>query len=138
MNLFESPGFLINRLAHLMANELDARLKKHGVTISQWAVLSLLNEREGVPQVEIQQKLGIEGATVTGLLQRMEKSGFIRRDADLQDRRVQRVFMTDLSRSLTDLLTAEAEAVNEKTLQGFTSDEKAFFLRMVVRAMQNY
>ncbi|UUZ83885.1 MarR family transcriptional regulator [Paenibacillus sp. P26] len=126
MNLFESPGFLINRLAHLMANELDARLKKHGVTISQWAVLSLLNEREGVPQVEIQQKLGIEGATVTGLLQRMEKSGFIRRDADLQDRRVRRVFMTDLSRSLTDLLTAEAEAVNEKTLQGFTSDEKAF------------
>jgi DNA-binding MarR family transcriptional regulator len=65
----------------MMAVELERRFKAHGVTTSWWAILNLLWQRERVPQVELQQKLRLESATVTGLLQWMQQDGLIRREA---------------------------------------------------------
>ncbi|WP_223066332.1 MarR family winged helix-turn-helix transcriptional regulator [Paenibacillus caui] len=138
MDLFDSPGFLVNKLAHLMAVDLEKRLKAYGVTGSQWAILALLWEQEGLSQVEIQQLLDNEGATVTGILQRMDRAGLIKREADPHDRRVQRVYLTDAGKSLKDSLIPEAEAVNSKALRGFTDDETAFFIRLIRRTLQNF
>lgn len=138
MKLQESPGFLISKLSHRMAVELDKALKKYGVTISQWAILNLLWQKEGLSQVELQQILGLEGATITGLLQRMESGGFVKRSPDLDDRRIQRIYLTELGRSLEVPLCAEAHQVNEKTLKGFSPDEKNFFMRLLLRALNNF
>lgn len=138
MKLQESPGFLISKLSHRMAVELDKALKKYGVTISQWAILNLLWQKEGLSQVELQQILGLEGATITGLLQRMESGGFVKRSPDLDDRRIQRIYLTELGRSLEVPLCAEAHQVNEKALQGFSPDERNFFMRLLLRALNNF
>ncbi|WP_047153973.1 MarR family winged helix-turn-helix transcriptional regulator [Aneurinibacillus tyrosinisolvens] len=137
MDLFESHGFLVNRLAHLMANELERRFKVHGITPSQWSVLAVLWQHEGIAQVELQQRLRLEGATVTGILQRMEKSGLIQRQVDKADKRVQLVYLTDRGKNLKGILIPEARAVNEMALQGFTKDERTFFMRLLTRALQN-
>lgn len=138
MNLQDSLGFLINKLAHKMATELDARLKQHGVTISQWTILAVLWKHEGIAQVEIQQHLAIEGSTVTGIIQRMIREGLIERRTDSQDRRVQRVFLTEKGRGLEEKLVPEANAVNQTALQGLSEDEQAFFLRLVKRSLVNF
>lgn len=91
MDLNQSPGFLINKLAHTMMIQMEKRIKIYNVTTSQWAILALLWKKEGVSQVELQQALGLDKATVTGLLQRMSLSGLIIRKTDLEDKRIQRV-----------------------------------------------
>jgi DNA-binding MarR family transcriptional regulator len=137
MDLFESTGFLVNRLAHVMANELERRFKVHGITPSQWSILAVLWQREGIPQVELQQKLRLEGATVTGILQRMEKAGLIQRQVDKADKRAMLVYVTEHGKSLEDVLIPEAKTVNELALKGFTEDERLFFIRLLIRALQN-
>lgn len=138
MNLQDSMGFLINKLAHKMATGLDSRLKEHGVTISQWTILAVLWKHEGIAQVEIQQHLAIEGSTVTGIIQRMIREGLIQRKVDPEDRRVQRVYLTDKGRALEEKLVIEAMTVNQQALQGLSEDEQAFFMRLLKRSLSNF
>jgi len=138
LNLYQSTGFLVNKLGHLMAVELDKRLNKYGVTISQWTILALLWEKEGLSQNEIQELLGIEGSTVSGLIQRMTKNGLIYRGKCQLDKRIQRVYLTDKGHDLKKNLISEAKEVNQMALQGFSNDEHFFFHNLLKRALKNF
>jgi MarR family transcriptional regulator, organic hydroperoxide resistance regulator len=128
---------LINKLAHAMAVDMDRRLRAHDVTMSQWAMLKQLWKQDGRSQVELQELLGLEAATVTGLVQRMTRAGLVRRATDRHDKRVQRVFLTERGRELEVVTAALEDDVNAGTLAGFSPDERAFFLRLVARAYDN-
>jgi len=137
MNFKESPGFLAYKLAHAIHVELDRRLKVHGVTLSQWKILMHLWQQEGRSQVELQEQLGLERATITGLIQRMTSQGWVQRRTDPHDRRVQRVFLTERGRALEPIANSLVEEVNNQALEGFSADERAFFIRLLVRALSN-
>ena len=137
MNLEESPGVLSHKLAHALHVELDRRLKVHGVTLSQWKILIYLWRREGRSQVELQEQLGLERATITGLLQRMCLQGWVLRRTDPDDRRVQRVFLTERGRALEPVANSLVEEVNNQALEGFSADEREFFIRLLMRALGN-
>jgi DNA-binding MarR family transcriptional regulator len=138
VNLLESPGFVINKLAHAMGVELERQLKAYDVTPSQWSLLAVFWSREGVSQVELQEILRVEGATITGLIQRMMRQGLVRRQSDPTDKRVQRVYLTERGRALEKVLIPLAEEVNAQALSGFSPDEQAFFLRLLIRSLHNF
>ncbi len=137
MDFAQCPGLLIIKLAHMMSLDMDRRLKAHEVTISQWAILKQLWQQEGRSQVELQELLGLDGATITGLIQRMIHLDLIQRRPDLNDRRVQRVFLTKRGRNLEHITKALEDAVNSRALKGFSADERTFFIRLLTRALQN-
>lgn len=137
MDFAESPGLLINKLAHAMALDMDRRLKSSDVTMSQWVMLKQLWRQEGRSQVELQDLLGLDAATVTGLVQRMTQLGLIQRRPDPSDKRVQRVFLTERGRALEQTTAVFEGEVNAHALAGFSVDEHAFFLRLLTRSLQN-
>jgi DNA-binding MarR family transcriptional regulator len=137
MEQAESVGLLTNKLAHAMALDMDRRLKIYNVTISQWAMLKQLWQQEGRSQVELQDLLGLDGATVTGLVQRMAHLGLIQRRPDPIDKRVQRVFLSERGRELEQTTTVFEEEVNARALEGFSADERTFFIRLLTRALTN-
>lgn len=137
MDLCDSPGLLINKLAHTIALGMARRLKEHDVTMSQWVILKQLWLQEGRSQVDLQECLGLDGATVTGLLQRMTYLGLVQRHADPTDKRVQRVFLTERGRALEQITAAFEEEVTAHVLRDFTPDERLFFMRLLVRALRN-
>ncbi len=137
MDSFDSPGMLIHQLAHAMALDMERRLKAAGVTLSQWFVLKQLWRQEGKSQVELQELLDLERATVNGLIQRMARAKLIECKPDPSDRRVQRIFLTERGRALQHITPSFEEEVNARALQGFSEDERAFFIRLLTRALHN-
>ena len=137
MDTLESPGMLTNRLAHAMSLDMERRLKAYGVTLSQWFVLKQLWQQEGKSQVELQELLGLERATVNGLIQRMARSELIKLKPDPDDRRVQRIFLTGRGRALKQITPSLEEEVNARALHGFSEDERTFFIRLLSRAILN-
>jgi DNA-binding MarR family transcriptional regulator len=137
MGLSDYPGSLITRLAHAMSSELDSKLRPYGVTVSQWTLLKKLWQQEGRSQVELQEMLGLEAATVTGLIQRMTNLGLVQRRPDPNDKRVQRVYLTERGRELK-CVTTPIEEVNARAIQGFTPDEQEFLIRLLKRALHNF
>lgn len=137
MDLHHSFGFLVNKLAHMMMIQLEKQLKDYNVTTSQWAILAILWKREGIFQVDLQKSLGLDKATVTGLLQRMNSSGLIVKKADLNDKRVRRVYLTEHGRSLETFLIPRAAYVNDLTLASFTPEERELFIGMLKKGIQS-
>lgn len=82
----------------------SARLfRPHGLTAAQFNVLNLLAVRAedaGFSQRELADALVVDRSNVTGLVDRMEAAGWVRRENDAADRRVYRVRLTAAGRKL--------------------------------------
>ena len=137
MDVSDSPGLLIQKLAHAMALEMDRKLRAYDVTISQWRVLKQLWQQEGRSQVELQELLNLERATINGLVQRMARSGLISSAPDPDDKRVQRIFLTERGRELRQVTQDLEEELTACTLKGFSNDERTFFVSLLRRALSN-
>jgi DNA-binding MarR family transcriptional regulator len=133
----DSLGVLVHRLARAMALDMARRLRVHDVTLSQWLVLKRLWQQEGRSQVELQDLLGLDRATVAGLVQRMTNLGLIVRRADPNDKRIQRVFLTERGSALREVTLSLEQEVNADALKGFSDDERLFMLRLLARALRN-
>ncbi len=72
-----------------------------GLTAAQYNVLNVLGSRSaGLSQRQLSEVLVVDRSNVTGLLDRMEKNGWVLRSDDPTDRRVYRVTLTTGGRSL--------------------------------------
>src|SRR5207247_1287457 len=78
----DSLGYLLNRTARLMANELAERLRPAGVAIGQWAVLLFLWARDGLSQAELSRLVAIEPPTMVRTIDRMVRDGLVIRMPD--------------------------------------------------------
>src|SRR2546427_10678958 len=80
-------GFLIHDVSRLRRSAFDRCLKPLNVTRSQWWVLAYLSREDGMTQSQLAEELDLGKVAVGGLIDRLEKSGLVRRDADASDRR---------------------------------------------------
>lgn len=72
-----------------------------GISGAQFNVLNILADApDGMSQRELGDKLLVDRSNVTGLLDRMEKSGWVRRTDHPEDRRVYLVMLTVAGRAL--------------------------------------
>jgi len=87
-------GFLISDVARLMRTAFDRRVRRLGLTRSQWLVINRLHRRPGATQSELAEMLEVEKATAGRMVDRMEKKGWVVRRPDATDRRVNRLHLT--------------------------------------------
>jgi DNA-binding MarR family transcriptional regulator len=129
-----SLGFLVSRLASALRADLEAALAPHELTAPQWAVLMRLREREGWPQKELGDSLGVNKATIGGVVLRLEKKGLIRRRRDEADARYFQVMLTPAGRLLAEATAPLGAQVNRAALAGFSEAEAELFQSMLLRA----
>ena len=116
-------GFLIHDVSRLRRSAFDRCLKPLNVTRSQWWVLAYLSREDGMTQSQLAEELDLGKVAVGGLIDRLEKSGLVRRDADPSDRRVNRVFLEPKSKQLIARMRKVSHRLNEQILDG-VPDEK--------------
>src|ERR1043165_5700772 len=85
----------------------DAFMDRIGLHRAQATLLCRLFDQDGMTQSEIAEQLGVQGATVTNMLQRMEEAGLVARQRDPDDNRLVRVYLTDTGRK-------QERAINEQ------------------------
>ena len=111
-------GFLIHDVSRLRRSAFDRCLKPLNVTRSQWWVLAYLSREDGMTQSQLAEELDLGKVAVGGLIDRLEKSGLVRRDADASDRRVNRVFLEPKSKQLIARMRKVSHQLNEQILAG--------------------
>src|SRR5258706_4081112 len=93
-------GLLIARVALLHRTRVSEYLSKHNLYVGQEMLLKCLWNQDGLSQKDIADLMGIQAATATRMMIRMERSGLVRRETQPEDQRASRVYLTDLGRSL--------------------------------------
>lgn len=89
--------------ADLVRGAVDRFLARYGLSRGRfYLLLLLLNETEGLQPSSLAEGAGVRRATISGLLDGLEKDGLVRRMGDSQDRRAQRIQATQVARGLMD------------------------------------
>jgi MarR family transcriptional regulator for hemolysin len=96
---------------------VDRRLKYLGVSQASWMTIAYAAKaRSPLSQSELADKLGVEGATMVAMIDRLVNAGLVTREASTTDRRVKRVVLTPAGSKIYDRVKAEAAALRKELL----------------------
>jgi MarR family transcriptional regulator for hemolysin len=108
---------VLHGAANTCRHLLDKRLKPLGLSQAKWrTLLHLLLANKPLTQIELARSMGIEGATLVGLLDRLAKEGWIERHYRAGDRRVKMIHLTDKAKLTLVEIQLTANQVQEELL----------------------
>ncbi len=128
---------MIHELALLAAKIFNRRIKDVGLTRSQWHVLYLLNEKDGLTQTELAAHLTMAKPTLGKIIDLLEGDGWVVRREDLNDRRAKKVFLTEKLAPLVNPLEKIVDDLGELTTKGFTETQRRTFIKCIQAALEN-
>ena len=126
-------GFLIADVARMMRATFDRRVRRLGLTRSQWLVLSRLHRHPGISQSELADMLEVERATAGRMVDRLEVRGWLVRRPDPADRRINRLFLTEDAGAVQAEMGLIAEALIDDALAALAPGERAALTGMMER-----
>ncbi|MDR3599683.1 MAG: MarR family transcriptional regulator [Desulfosporosinus sp.] len=88
-------------------------------------------ESDGVKFKDLALKLSMDGATLTGILDRLERQGFVIRADDPEDRRSVLVFLAEKAKMHRDEFCRLAETLDDEIRHQFNSEDFTTFSRML-------
>jgi MarR family transcriptional regulator, organic hydroperoxide resistance regulator len=130
-------GYRIKLLSQLLARTFQEQLEPYGLTVFHWVVLCCLWEEDGLATSTIGERLQQVGGTLTGVLDRMEERGVVRRERDCRDRRIWRIWLTEAGKELETVLPPIAMEVREQALAGISTEERKLLSELLDRAIVN-
>ncbi len=125
--------YLLTTAQQRIRNHINAALTTHGirVTIAQSGILFLLKQKDGRTMTEMSTILAVDNSTLTGLADRLERAGFIRRDANPGDRRSSHLYLPPAGREECARATEVIRAGNRQVKEGCTEADLDTFRRML-------
>ncbi|WP_449620402.1 MarR family winged helix-turn-helix transcriptional regulator [Robertmurraya sp. Marseille-Q9965] len=124
------------RLSKKMTRIINHYLKPYHITTEQWAVLRTLHESSQIPQKELSIKTDKDQATLTKILDLIEKRELVRRIPNPTDRRSFLIEITEKGTSLVQELTHFIEEIFTKIVSGIEQDKLAIF-QEVLHSLEN-
>ena len=117
VDLEERFANALHGTARVWRQAIDRRLKYLGMSQASWMTIAVAaNAREPLSQSELADSLGVEGATMVAMVDRLVKAGLVKRDPSMADRRIKRVVVTEAGYRLFDTVKTEAALVRKQLL----------------------
>jgi DNA-binding MarR family transcriptional regulator len=133
----ETVGYCLVKMCKLYFNYLNVKLSEVGLYEGQHHTLMQLWETDGLPQVELTKRLGVEPASVSKAVERMESAGFIRRQPDPEDARANCLFLTEQGRSLEEPVKQILAEAEEHLLANMSLEERVLVRRLLLQMRDN-
>lgn len=89
----------VYRGVNTLTRTADERLADTGLTFIQTMVLHQLVARGASQPRDVWQKMAVRSQAITGVLDRLERAGYVERVRDLHDRRAVRLVVTEKGRA---------------------------------------
>ncbi|MBU2620751.1 MAG: MarR family transcriptional regulator [Proteobacteria bacterium] len=108
------------------------------VTLGQAGILFLLQHHDGQTMTELSKALAVENPTLTGLIDRLEKSAFVRRQAGSEDRRSFNIYLTPDGIKECERVKPVVKRINDETKAGFTKEEIEVLKRVLQSLIKKF
>lgn len=130
-NIPDCTIFLLAKAYQKAHGQFKSMLRPYDLTNLQHLVLEGLWYQQGVTAAELGKLLVLDKATLSGILERMIDSGWVRKERDPDDGRVFRIYTTDKADIVKQELIDLRVQANEELLAGFSREEKVLFKRLL-------
>ncbi len=103
----------------------------------QATVLCTVARQDGLTQSEIAERLSVQGATVTNMLQRLEEAGLVVRRRDQEDNRLVRVYLTKAGLEKERSINAQFAAMQELIFKGISEEDRVILRQQLQQIIEN-
>jgi MarR family transcriptional regulator, transcriptional regulator for hemolysin len=132
-----SVGFWICQASHALQRAFNEELAPQGVTFRQAQVLGSLALEGRLSQTDLAERMRIEPPTLVGILDRMERDGWIRRGSDKKDRRKKLVEATSAAKPVWTKIVAVAKRVRARATRGMTAAQLTQLKKLLTLVQSN-
>lgn len=130
--LDDQVGFVLRQVSQRHTT-IFARHIPDGLTPTRFSALVRLGELGPISQNALGRATAMDGATINGVVGRLERKGLVALGADDSDRRVTRVRLTDAGAALLDTLHRTGHTITDETLAPLSQDERERLLALLRR-----
>ena len=130
-------GLLLHDASRLLRKRFEARSKDLGLSSAQWRLLIRLGREGKAPQVRLAELLEIEPISLSRLVDRMAEGGWLQREKDPSDRRVNLVVPTPKAIRAFEELCRMADSVLEEALAGIPPPDRAVLVTVLSAIVSN-
>lgn len=117
----------------IMQNYLD----ETGVYHAQHRLLMEISCNPNVSQMDIAKSMDISAATVAVALKKLEKGGYINREVDEEDNRLNKITITDKGNRVVEQSKQIFDYTDQKVFEGFTEEEKYTLYALMQKLNEN-
>lgn len=121
----ELYSFITGAASTAIARRLQKNFKQQGIdiTIEQWSVLYHLWKQDGLSQQELCNATFRDKPSITRLVDNLEKLKLVTRVSSKDDRRINRIFLSEPATMLSDLTMDLANQTLNEALVEVTNEE---------------
>tara|TARA_R110002051_G_scaffold22665_1_gene58374 strand:- start:325 stop:744 length:420 start_codon:yes stop_codon:yes gene_type:complete len=137
MTLDTMPGHLIRRLHQISTSVFAERMKAAGIDITsvQFAALTVLHEKPGIDQATLAQEIAYDRATIGGVVDRLERKGWVLRKVNQDDRRARQVTLTEDGTAMLAVVAPIVATLQADILAQLTLTERTAFIALASKAV---
>lgn len=134
-----SPGVgrALRQASKVYNRALQEQLAAYDIGLAEYLHLRSLWSHNGLSQIELSQRIGIEKASSTAVLNSLEDKKLIHRIRNSEDKRKINVFLTPEGGRLKDTLLPAARTVARKAVEGFDESEVQLLTGLLQRLTLN-
>jgi DNA-binding MarR family transcriptional regulator len=137
-SLYNRPGFLLRRAHQISVSLFMEATAELGVTTTQYGVLLILHHFEGLDQISLAKKVGLDRSTTGLVLKKLEQKGLVVRTNDPSDLRRKIIVLTARGERMLDKLTVPAANAQAAALEPFSEQEATQFKDLLKRFVEFY
>jgi DNA-binding MarR family transcriptional regulator len=126
-----------------VAAVVERELSEHGISHGRFGVLMLLwqsceeQHPSGLTPAELADKAGVTRATMTGLVDTLERDGLVKRAPDSEDRRMMRVLLTAKAEKFVDRILPDHFRTIAEIMQPLSETERKTLARLLNKVLQH-
>ena len=130
------------RVSGLLDRVMQPYFSRYGISRSQWGVLRILQRAEmsgltGIRLVDLGESLFVRPPSVSGLVDRMERLGYLVRSASTVDLRSREIRLTREGHDLIDRILLNHAAQIETVMNGLNAQEQKQLIPLLERLISH-
>ena len=136
MEVHDMPGHLIRRLHQHSTHLFQQKVKEAGFDLTpvQFSAMCAIRDTPGIDQATVSAQIAYDRATIGGVIDRLERKGWISRKISKTDKRAREVALTAEGAQVLAQVLPVVRALQDDILGGLSGEERATFVQLLKKA----
>ena len=132
-------GFLMAKIRQVSGRIFERTLKQYNIKINsaQGRIMFALWQNDGISINELSKKTQLKKSTLTSMLDRLERMGYVRRQRSKKDRREILIRRTEKDRTMENKYVEVSEEMTRLFYKGFSKNQIDRFEKDLERILDN-
>jgi len=135
--LDHSVTFLMKEISMLAREDFRRRAQHLGLTQTQWRLLFALSKSPGLKPGDLAERMEVHPVSITQIVDRLVKAGWVERQPHLTDRRAVTLHLTEKAHPLMDELCRIAEQTHQRAVAGLTPAQHKQLEQLLIQVKRN-